>query len=95
MSYTNNISITILIISLFLLSSTDAISESDMHHDIDEKQHVQKLESGRKNLLKRDTDPEGKTEENKENIDTNVPRGAGVQYPPAAESEPPFKKPGN
>lgn len=50
-----------------------------------EKQKVQKLEKdeGRYQQLKKDADPRGRTEENKANFDTDVPRGEGVQYPPA------------
>lgn len=50
-----------------------------------DKQKVEKLEKdeGRYQQLKKDADPRGRTEDNKANFDTDVPRGAGVQYPPA------------
>ena len=95
MRYANDLSITIMIFSLFLLSSTAALSESDTHQKTYEKQKVQKLESGRYHELKRDADPKGRTEENKGNFDTNVPRGEGIEYPPAVKSEPPVKNRGD
>jgi hypothetical protein len=84
-----------LLSSIFLLASTDAFSQSDMHPHKYDKQNVQKLESGRTNQLKKDADPEGRTEENKENFDTNVPRGDGIEYPPPVKSKSPAKNPGN
>jgi len=49
------------------------------------KQKVQKLEGdeNRYQQLKKDADPRGRTEENKANFDTEVPRGEGLEYPPA------------
>ncbi len=95
MYYKKNLPITIVISALFILPSTDAISESDTHQkDTYEKQNVQKLESGRTNQLKSDADLQGRTEENKGNFDTKVPRGDGVEYPPAKGAEPPVQNPG-
>ncbi len=91
MHYLNNFTLTIIFVSLFLLSSTEVLSESDTDQHKYEKQNVQKLESGRTNQLKRDADPKGRTEENKGNFDLNVPRGDGVEYPPAKNSELPAK----
>ena len=93
MRYLNNISMSIVLSSIFLLPSTDVLSESDtpQHYD---KQNVQKLESGRTNQLKSDADPKGRTEENKGNFDLNVPRGDGVEFPPAKNTELPAKNPG-
>lgn len=94
MIYKNNLLITIFIFSLFILSSTNAISESDTNKNTYEKQKVQKLESGRTNELKSDADKKGRTEENKGNFDRNVPRGDGVQYPPAKGTESPVQEHG-
>ena len=74
----NDLSLTIMIFSLFLLSNTGALSESDTHQKTNEKQNVQELESGRTNLLKRDTDSKDRTEEKKENLGNNVPRMMGL-----------------
>ncbi len=64
-------------------SNADKESQSETY----EKQKVQKLEKdeGRYQQLKKDADLRGKTEENKGNFDTDVPRGDGVQYPPAKD----------
>ncbi len=91
MYYKNNLLITVFIFSLFILPSTDAISESDTNTNTYEKQNVQKLESGRTNQLKSDADLQGRTEENKGNFDSNVPKGDGVEHPPAKEAEPPVQ----
>ena len=67
------------------------ITEKKSQPETYEKQKVQKLEKdeGRYQQLKKDADPRGRTEENKENFDTEVPRGAGVQYPPAKDPNQP------
>lgn len=53
------------------------------------KQKVQKLEGdeNRYQQLKKDADPRGRTEANKGNFDTEVPRGEGLEYPPAKTSD--------
>lgn len=68
-------------------NTTDKKSQPETY----EKQKVQKLEKdeGRYQQLKKDADPRGRTEENKGNFDTDVPRGDGVQYPPAKDPKQP------
>jgi hypothetical protein len=59
MRHLNNFLIAALLASIFLLVSTDTLSQSDTHPHKYDKQNVQKLESGRTNQLKKDTDPRG------------------------------------
>ena len=80
------------IISGFLFLSNQAFAESSKPETY-EKQKVQKLEKdeGRYQQLKKDADPRGRTEENKGNFDSEVPRGDGIEYPPAKNSNIPNK----
>ena len=71
------------------MPSTNVFSQSNPSETY-EPQNVQKLESGRTNQLKSDVDTRGRTEENKGNFDTNVPRGEGIEFPPAEKSEQPL-----
>ncbi|MGV8713086.1 MAG: hypothetical protein ACWA6R_11115 [Nitrosomonas sp.] len=66
------------------LLSASAFAESPQPEDYP-KQKVQKLEGdeNRYQQLKKDADLRGRTEMNKGNFDTEVPRGEGEQYPPA------------
>ena len=79
-----NSTFTLLILACFLFLSSQAFAESSKPETY-EKQKVQKLEKdeGRYQQLKKDADPRGRTEENKGNFDSEVPRGDGVEYPPA------------
>ena len=85
----NNFLIALSLFSLFILPSTNVFSQSNPSETY-EPQNVQKLESGRTNQLKSDVDTRGRTEENKGNFDTNVPRGEGIEFPPAEKSEQPL-----
>lgn len=84
----NSFLASILFFSLFILPSADVFSQQSQSETY-EPQNVQKLESGRTNQLKSDADQRGRTEENKGNFETNVPRGDGIEYPPAEKSERP------
>ena len=77
------LSFTLLIFSFFIFS-VHVFAESSQPQTY-EKQKVQKLEGdeNRYQQLKKDADPRGRTEENKGNFDADVPRGEGVQFPPA------------
>lgn len=87
--------INILTLSLFILPTTSALAESTQQEgQTYEKQKVEKLDSGRYNQLKSDVDPRGRTPENKGNFDPNVPRGEGIEYPPAKEAQPDTSNPG-
>jgi hypothetical protein len=74
----------------FLLLSTSVFAESSKPETY-EKQKVQKLEGdeGRYQQLKKDADLRGRTEENKGNFDTDVPRGDGVEFPSATNPNQP------
>ncbi|PSJ15887.1 hypothetical protein [Nitrosomonas supralitoralis] len=77
----------VLIFTIFIFASTDVLSGPDNNSKETYKpQNVQVLESGRTNQLKKDADLRGRTEENKGNFDKNVPRGKGIEYPPAKNS---------
>ncbi|SFF06517.1 hypothetical protein [Nitrosomonas sp. Nm166] len=91
--------INILILSIFILPATSALAESaqqqgtQQQNETYEKQKVEKLDSGRYNQLKSDTDPKGRTPENKGNFDPNVPQGEGIEHPPARKAQPDTSNP--
>ena len=78
-----------LILLLFILPTTHILAESaqqqnsSQERSTHEKQKVEKSEMGRYYQQKSDADLSGRTSENKANFDPNVPRGEGVESPPA------------
>lgn len=78
---------TLFILAIVGILNSPAKSETPQHQTY-EKQKVEKLEKdeGRYQQLKEDADLRGRTEENKGNFDTNVPRGDGLERPPANKS---------
>ena len=93
MDRNKDLALAILILSLFFLPSTPALADSTKQQsETYEKQKVEKLESGRYQQQKSDADQRGKTPENEGNFNPNVPRGEGIESPPA-KSQPDIVNP--